>query len=84
MISELKFSYTDVINMNPLSVVTQTYIYHQLSSGTDILLHQKAKMLRIIVCTRTSRVPFFWRGMGRPLVEKGKSTLIFGICLLPI
>ena len=38
----------------------------QPSTGLDISLQQKDTPLSIIVCTRTTRFPFFWIRMGRP------------------
>ena len=53
----------------------------QPSAGTNISLRHKAKMLRIIVCTRTTIVPLSWRIMGRPQAAKWQSTLTFIISL---
>ena len=51
----------------------------QLSAGPDILLRNKATMLRIISCTSKTIIPFFWRRLVRPRVVKVQSTLIFSI-----
>ena len=56
----------------------------QPSAEPNISLRHKAKMLRMIACTRTTRVPLFWIKMGRPRVEKVKSTLKLGIYLSQI
>ena len=53
----------------------------QLSAETDIILRQKATMLRIIICTRTRRVSLFWIRMRRPRLEKLPTTLLFGTSL---